>query len=322
MGQLLALLRGGDSGGSVPSIDLENPSPTAREAELVKAVRALLSSSPDLLSQLKCYKGCEDQIRQAISKPSQQTESDAWNAVVPSVIKLKTFYEYSLSIEATLPPILDILCTSSGQGSDAQEVTRNLEQYQATAKCFADIVNFAWEFDEIKMVTPAIQNDFSYYRRTLSRLKGSSGEASVHNVPVNDELANRMSLFYAYPGPMLKMIIDATNTYVSEKGLTDKVTNCLNVLSGVCNQAVTSSKLSNPAANVFALRVMVACIVMYDHIHSVGAFKNSQVNIKAYVKTIQSSGGPATTTFMNALKYSTKTYNQPDTPKSVKSLLE
>ncbi len=36
------------------------------------------------------------------------------------------------------------------------------------------------------------------------------------DVQVSNEMANRMSLFYAYPTPMLKTLSDATSKFVSE----------------------------------------------------------------------------------------------------------
>lgn len=44
-------------------------------------------------------------------------------------------------------------------------------QLQALAKQFAEILHFVLKFDDLKMNNPAIQNDFSYYRRTLSKMK-------------------------------------------------------------------------------------------------------------------------------------------------------
>ena len=35
---------------------------------------------------------------------------------------------------------------------------------------------------------------------------------------VNDDVANRMSLFYAQPTPMLKVLSDTTTRFVSEVG--------------------------------------------------------------------------------------------------------
>jgi len=94
------------------------------------------------------------------------------------------------------------------------------------------------------MTNPAIQNDFSYYRRTISRNRinnlqvrgapqdhlpeGQRAQQCCHqpHVPstpqldaeseVNNEIANRMSLFYAEATPMLKTLSNATTKFVSE----------------------------------------------------------------------------------------------------------
>ena len=63
------------------------------------------------------------------------------------------------------------------------------------------------------MGNPNIQNDFSYYRRTLSRMRMSN--PGQQNVVVQDELANRMSLFYAHSTPMTKSLIDSSIMLVS-----------------------------------------------------------------------------------------------------------
>lgn len=111
------------------------------------------------------------------------------------------------------------------------------------------------------MTNPAIQNDFSYYRRTISRNRinnlqvrgqrrsprtppspggglpwggsqdrgwlgvGVGHPNGPHHPPplqldaeseVNNEMANRMSLFYAEATPMLKTLSNATTKFVSE----------------------------------------------------------------------------------------------------------
>eukprot|EP00064_Thunnus_orientalis_P022579 superscaffoldBa00007736_g22785 len=65
------------------------------------------------------------------------------------------------------------------------------------------------------MTNPAIQNDFSYYRRTISRMRINNLSADAGN-EVNNELANRMSLFYASATPMLKTLSDAMTKFVSD----------------------------------------------------------------------------------------------------------
>lgn len=60
-----------------------------------------------------------------------------------------------------------------------------------------------------QMKTPAIQNDFSYYRRVVSRQR-----LDANNAVIPSDVANRMSLFYAHATPMLKVLSEATSRFV------------------------------------------------------------------------------------------------------------
>ena len=53
---------------------------------------------------------------------------------------------------------------------------------------------------------------------------------------VNNELANRMSLFYAEATPMLKTLSDATTKFVSENKNSpiENTTDCLSTMASVC----------------------------------------------------------------------------------------
>ena len=92
--------------------------------------------------------------------------------------------------------------------------TQHLETQQALVKQLAEILEFVLKFDEHKMKTPAIQNDFSYYRRTLTRASLSRQDGTEKDLVVGNELANRMSLFYAHATPMLRVLSHATITFL------------------------------------------------------------------------------------------------------------
>ena len=69
------------------------------------------------------------------------------------------------------------------------------------------------------MKTPAIQNDFSYYRRILTRYRITQdvdGEILAHMQNMDNDLANRMSLFYANATPMLRVLSETTSKFVVE----------------------------------------------------------------------------------------------------------
>jgi len=135
------------------------------------------------------YTGCEEHIRKAITNPGPETEDEAWLSVLPAVEQLKEFYDFSIELEQCFPKLLTALCQDDPK--------TNLEKRQALAKQFANAFDFVLRFDDLKMLNPAIQNDFSYYRRTLNRMKLSKKHHG--EITIKDELANRMSLFFCLP---------------------------------------------------------------------------------------------------------------------------
>ncbi|KAI9216519.1 hypothetical protein BC828DRAFT_393414 [Blastocladiella britannica] len=320
MGQLLALLRPTSEPTLPPvaTVNLIDPQASAKEQEALAETIALLSRSKEILSLLKDYPGCEEQIRAAISQPGPQNDGAAWEAVVPCVTSLKGCYEFALVIERLLPAILGAFCEPNASG--VVDVQANLEAHQATAKVFADILSFGWEFDELKVAKPAIQNDFSYYRRTVSRMRNTAAAHAPASLPVPDDLANRMSMFWAYPNPFLKLLTDTVAAYVVAHELSVPVSNSLLLIATVCHNAVNTH---SPVSALFALRTMTGCLLMYDYIHPVGLFpKASEVNMRMFVKAIQVHGGSASTTLLNSLRYSTKTFGSPDVPKPTKALFD
>lgn len=286
-------------------------------------VHSVLDVAPQILQELQGYPGAGEEIRQAISNAlNEELQEVAWRAVVPLVGKLKTFYEFALELEAVLPQLLYALC------SGPETPIEHLERQQALAKQFAEILHFTLKFDDLKMTNPAIQNDFSYYRRTLSRRKMANADDDNEGVQVTNEMANRMSLFYAYPTPLLKILSDATSKFVTEnKSLPiENTTDCLSTLANLCRTMIEnpdfSARVANQETYLFCLRVMVGLIILYDHVHPVGAFaKTSNIDIKASIKVLKDQPQGTVDGLLNALRYSTKHLNDETTPKTIRGLL-
>jgi hypothetical protein len=101
------------------------------------------------------------------------------------------------------------------------------------------------------MRSPTLQNDFSYYRRILQRGSRSSDNgrdgdsASVSDLRsaiIEDDQANRISLFIAYPTPMLKCIIDTTTEFVNKNRLQKSVGDWLAALWATCFNTVSKKR--------------------------------------------------------------------------------
>lgn len=295
-------------------IDFEKCQPSDEERDLHKQIQTILEKGPTILERVQNYPGCEEYIRKAITTPGPETEEAAWNAVLPAVDQLQEFYDFSLELESCFPKLLVALCKN-----DSPKVS--LQNQQALAKQLADVFDFVLRFDDAKMVNPAIQNDFSYYRRTLNRMKLSKKDM---NIKIRDELANRMSLFFAYPTPMMKVLSETTVKFLSSDQTVprDNVTSALATMANVCHDMVFKKRFESGATNMFCLRAMTGAIILYDHLAAQGAFvKKSPINVKGCIQVLKAYTESPTDGLLNALRFTTIHLNDESTPNYIKQLL-
>lgn len=324
MGKLISLLTGCHDDSKDIFLDFENAMPTEEEQPVWKEVNTVLERCPLILSDLQNYNGASEEIRTAIGNPRNNELQDiAWNVVLPLVGRLKSYYEFSTKLEDVMPTLLCALCSGD------ENVEQRLSAKQALAKQFAEILHFTLKFDDLKMTNPNIQNDFSYYRRTLSR-KRMASEDCMHDqeAQVSTEMANRMSLFYAYPTPLLKSISDATSKFVSGNSNVpvENTSQMLSTLSSLCRIMIDNPELAhkfqNEETKLFVLSVMVGVIILYDHIDNVGAFsKNSEIDMRATIKSLKDQPAGSVDGLFNALRYTTKHLNDESTPMQIRKLL-
>ncbi|OBS81823.1 hypothetical protein A6R68_24187, partial [Neotoma lepida] len=258
--------------------------PTESEKEIYNQVNVVLKDAEGILEDLQSYRGAGHEIRESYPL--------GFLLLIQGLV---------FENEAALRGLLGALT------STPYSPTQHLEREQALAKQFAEILHFTLRFDELKMTNPAIQNDFSYYRRTLSRMRINNVPAEGEN-EVNNELANRMSLFYAEATPMLKTLSDATTKFVSEnKNLPiENTTDCLSTMASVCRVMLETpeyrSRFTNEETVSFCLRVMVGVIILYDHVHPVGAFaKTSKIDMKGCIKVLKDQPPNSVEGLLNAL---------------------
>jgi len=312
MGQLLSLISGSDNAEKI-FIDFENARPSEEEQDLHTTVADVMNKSPQILDRLLKYTGCEEFIRKAITNPGPETEDAAWEAVLPAVDQLQSFYDFSIELEQCFPKLLVALCKNDPKAQ--------LSSHKSLAKQLADVFDFVLRFDDAKMVNPAIQNDFSYYRRTLNRMKLSKKDT---NIKIRDELANRMSLFFAYPTPMMKVLSETTAKFLSTDTSVprENVTSALATLANVCHDMVEGKKFTQENYNLLSLRAMVGSIILYDHVSEQGAFvKKSPINVKGCIAVLKNYQQHNTDGLLNALRFTTIHLNDPETPGAIKQLL-
>ena len=176
---------------------------------------------------------------------------------------------------------------------------QTLLEKQALAKQLGLTLDFVLRFDDCKMKTIAIQNDFSHFRRTSN---GAKMKGIDIQIDLKDDLANRMSLFYASPTPMMTALVNSFSDFMKVKRFfkffffflsisfflqkqnkidVQTVTPTIATISNVCQEMVRSGKFEKSSTNLFCLRTMTGCILMYDNLDKGGAFsKKSAIHVR------------------------------------------
>ena len=213
-------------------------------------------------------------------------------AVSRAADQLYNFYEYARELEALFPTLLTSLCISHPDIP--------LSNRSATVQLLARVFHFAFHFDELKMVTPAIQNDFSYYRRVLSRLRNASSSSTKSKAKkslVTEEVANQMSFHFAYPTPVMKVLISAAVQMTEASQLVP-------TLAEIANVAGQRAAQIPGEDNKLLLCLMTGCIILIDHVSPAGAFHNkSPIRLKQCITVLHNS--PGTDSLCNSLRFST-----------------
>ncbi len=179
------------------------------------------------------------------------------------------------------------------------------------------MLDFVIRFDELKMGKATIQNDFSFYRRSMNRMKRGDalGDVEVERPPVNEELANRMSLFFAYPNPFTKALIDE---FARLEVPRESLARCFGLAANACRAMAERHSKATEREQAFGLfRAMVAAILFYDYVSPAGVFvKRADVDVVACIAALKRYEGDATD-MLNTIRYGTHSFSADTTPRRI-----
>mmetsp|Transcript_14957 Transcript_14957/g.15691 ORF Transcript_14957/g.15691 Transcript_14957/m.15691 type:complete len:290 (-) Transcript_14957:698-1567(-) len=255
----------------------------------------LIENSKQLLISLENYHGCGIKIRDALSNSNDdQLQRDAYNAVCPNIEIISRFHNFSTEVGSKIGEL-------STQLINVEACQSHLSELAA----IGELILFCFKFDQIKMLKPEIQNDFSFYRRSLGSRAISNGKVS--KPPVSSDMANVISMWLAQNLPMTSSINGRQTRH-------NAVSHLANVCCGMILRNVS------PNEHLKIMNIMVGATVVYDRISPDGAFvSNTQIRIRKVVKVISSYDGNERSVLANSLKYSTIHLNDPTTPDSIKN---
>ncbi|KAJ2778593.1 hypothetical protein H4R18_004507 [Coemansia javaensis] len=308
MGSLLSLLRGGSASGNAAQLTRQSKdgqSPTrfskqfneficnlgdTRSAECVEEGfpegSRILRTGRELLGRVRGYQDGSNEVRLAISQPTPENEEAAWRKIGPSVALLRECYEFAQDVERIIPGILGELCSGGGGGGGGDRDAGRADRNRMLARLLADLMQNAFAFDVLKSSTPAIQNDFSYYRRTLGRIS-KCADPEIARFSMGHDVSNQMSLFYAYHNPMVKTVIDAATRCAQESDGAAAVVDCLAALAAGSLGAVKHGRADGAASERMCVLVLVTSCVLYDWIAAGGlGDARSAIDAKAVLAAV------------------------------------
>uniref|UniRef100_A0AC34GP45 CYRIA/CYRIB Rac1 binding domain-containing protein n=1 Tax=Panagrolaimus sp. ES5 TaxID=591445 RepID=A0AC34GP45_9BILA len=297
-------------------LDVEHITPTPDEKQACEMVTNFLISSEEIIKYLQDYKnGAASQMKQALENPDKpEIQQEAFQL-------LQHFFDQTkkcLEVRARIKQIVPCILWSMVKGP--LPLCEQLNVCQALCCQFALIIDFVHRFDACKMDTPNALNDISFYRRMMNRPDCIAQCSQGYNI----EEANEVLFFFSETTPMLKALVDSTTTFVANSEL--KIENTVDTLAcfvSVCRQMLERKsnveRLSSDNQNFFT-RVLVGSFILLDHIDPNGAFcRQSPIDVKSLVSVVKMNATESTR-LLNAMKFTSKNFNNPKTPKAIKAL--
>ena len=147
-----------------------------------------ITNLKDILEWLESYSPCLESIRLALSSPSNtELQSRAFQELKPNVIKIEGFHKNVLLLSEFVPLLLASL-EAEGRIDNDPYLTRQ----------FLQLLQLMCKVDTTKMMCPGLQNDFSFYRRSVGKFSDQA--------PVSETSANQISMWIAEATPLISAV--------------------------------------------------------------------------------------------------------------------
>ena len=249
-------------------------------------------------------------------------QNTAFDAVLPNALTIKTFFKYAEEMETKAPQILKFMINKGVTQCSAKQEQQWLENNQNVVHCLCDVLTFALMFDNVKQRSPDVQNDFAYYRRNMGKFhdKAQVGEAET----------NTIAMWLADGTPMVTRLTDAfCNVYEDSENGSDGIKHLLaNIANVTCSMLmrgdIGKTSLTDPATENlhYCLCLMTAAIVLFDRVVPTGVFrKHSGCEIKKCILQLKTAM-PLSQIYLNCIRFSSKHFQDKDTPASLANLIE
>ena len=285
------------------------------EAELQQVMMTLLRESGTCLRAIREYKENTEVLRAAMGAPKDDSlQLRAFNSLLPNIALIKDAYDLAARLGQELPRLLAFLIARKGK----------LRDHQVLLKQLSDVLEFASAWDLAKMMRPAIQNDFSYYRRYFNKM---APRVVASGIKVQEAEAGLISMFIAQSLPMTVTVENAIKASERGSGSGGEAVQLIGILANVTCDLAWRQELPEDTRQ-YAMRVMASAMVIYDRVSATGVFnRRSPVRTRKCLRTLRKEQDDGTSSadlaqqLLNSVKYSTVHFKDGSTPSYVRTLL-
>jgi len=269
--------------------------PLLQKASTEQPNHALLLHAKDLLlkmesviKQLGNYQEKASDIRESLAKPKDaDLQKKAYESIVQNVKIIEAFYD--LVETEVKDAVLNII--------NALSSPHAMEEQPILSYKLLHILQQVYILDELKMRTPALQNEFSFYRRSATKVDGDlpisetkAGQVSMwiaNSIPATASVAEHLKKELGAggrEGGSEEVLVKAANMccWISAKGGWCKIRD--NVKFDGFNHDI---KTNNAKQEQLMFQAMTTCIVLYDRFVKRGAFvKSSGFHMKKILEVL------------------------------------
>lgn len=291
----------GACGSALPlvSMQMENPSASSDDEKAVvdSFVRSILDEiqKNDIRNKFKNYKDKSTLISQAISSPNDTEKKElAKKECGENVNFCVNLVDLAQTNGKCIKQMYDFIQSKS----EGNGLIRTIEQYPLLAKTFAQAIDFAMDFDTIKLTLFKITGDISYYRRCIS--------------PNDMEEFSRIGMagqFFGSAAPFVQAIYQAFDL----KNEREKAMNFFGSYCDIFSSLMDGEEGLTEDTKKLLIRTIGGLFIIIDNVAPSGAFCNVKFFSNVDAARIISLYTPKQNDVIAAVVYNSQNFSKPTT---------
>ena len=243
--------------------------------------------------------GGKQAIFEATSNRSPENQEKTWATLVPLMGILAKSKSTTDNLNKFVPEILGQIWNDAQGEEKTKSIVEVLKMNMYLMIQLGKILDINMRFDAKKIQLESISNDISYVKRQFSLMQRvkSPGElvpAEFEDVVTIENLQN-LSSFYISSNPGLSNNIATMAAYFTKCVNKDQPLELLASFCKICIKILTSEMRKNfqKFGTVGMIeRIMVATVLLYDHLSPAGVFvKDSPISVKTVVDILKEEAG-------------------------------